>query len=109
MNVAHGSDCSDFPQPKERVSFSPFFGHYSSTGSGSYGRYGTGNSSYKSAPQSGGTDGNGAGGGTGAGGSYDPRLYESPPQKVPKTVPPPPAPKAPGGGGNGQGQQAPSP
>jgi penicillin-binding protein 1A len=107
MNVAHGSDCSDFPQPKERVSFSPFFGHYSSTGSGSYGSYGTGNNSYKSAPQSGGTDGNGAGGGTGAGGGYDPRLYESPPQKAPKTVPPPPAPKAPGGGG--QDQEAPSP
>jgi penicillin-binding protein 1A len=107
MNVAHGSDCSDFPQPKERVSFSPFFGHYSSTGSGSYGSYGTGNNSYKSAPQSGGTDGNGAGGGTGAGGGYDPRLYESPPQKAPKTVPPPPAPKAPSGGGNRQDQGSP--
>jgi penicillin-binding protein 1A len=101
MNVAHGHDCSDFPQPKEKVSFSPFFGHYSSTGSGSY-SYGSGNNSYKSAPQSGGTDGNGGGtgGGTGGGGGggYDPRLYEAPPQAAPKAVPPPPTPKGPGQG-----------
>ena len=35
MNVAHGSDCSDFPQPKQAADFSSgFYGHYSSTGRG---------------------------------------------------------------------------
>src|SRR4051812_37520997 len=37
MSVAHGSDCSDFSQPKNPVDFSPFYGHYSSTGEGGYG------------------------------------------------------------------------
>src|SRR3954447_21171222 len=45
MSAAHGSDCSDFPQPKERADFSPFYGHYSATGGGgSSGSYGGGSS-----------------------------------------------------------------
>jgi penicillin-binding protein 1A len=115
MSVAHGADCSDFPQPKERVSFSPFYGQYSSTGGGgnrgsygggSAGTYGggTGGSYNRSAP-SGGTGSPSTGGGTGG---YDPRLYESPPQPEPHVAPPPPppAPAPPatgGGGGNGHG------
>jgi penicillin-binding protein 1A len=114
MSVAHGADCSDFPQPTERVSFSPFYGQYSSTGGGGYrgsygggsaGSYGggTGGSSNGSAP-SGGTGSPSTGGGTGG---YDPRLYESPPQPEPHVAPPPPPPAPPpatgGGGGNGHG------
>jgi penicillin-binding protein 1A len=101
MNVAHGSDCSDFPQPKEPVHFSSFYGHYSSTGSS-----GSSNYSYRGTPYSG--SGNSTGGGTGGTGGYDPRLYESPPQKAPKVSPSPPpkatpAPSPGGGQGNGHG------
>ncbi len=32
MMVAHGDDCSDFPEPTEPVTFSPFFGKYATTG-----------------------------------------------------------------------------
>jgi penicillin-binding protein 1A len=103
MAVAHGTDCQDFPQPKDRVSFSPFYGHYSATGT-----YGSRSYNYKyGSPQSGGGNNSTGGGYKG----YDPRLYESPPQPAPKTVPPPPAPKAPkapapdkGKGKGGQGQ-----
>ena len=102
MNVAHGSDCSDFPQPKEAVHFSSFYGHYSSTGSG-----GSRNYSSRGTPYSG--SGNSTGGGTGGttgGGThgYDPRLYESPPQQAPKVAPPPTATPPSPGGGNGGGQ-----
>jgi penicillin-binding protein 1A len=104
MSVAHGSDCSDFPQPKEPVDFSPFYGHYSSTGGGSSGSYGgDSNGSYGgkgSSPSGGGTPSTGGGGG----GGYDPRLYESPPQAEPHVSPPPPTPAPPsGGGGHGNG------
>src|SRR5919109_3801405 len=86
MTVAHGSDCSDFPQPKDRVDFSPFFGHYSSTGGG--GSYG-GSGSYRSPPSNGQSDRSTGGGRYGG---YDPRLYESPPQPEPQTQEPAPAP-----------------
>jgi penicillin-binding protein 1A len=80
MSVAHGSDCSPFPQPKQPVHFEPFYGDHSTTGrSGS-------NSNYKSTPYSG--PGNSSGGGGGYRG-YDPRLYASPPQPAPRPVPPP--------------------
>ena len=40
MRDAHGDKCNDFPQPKSRVQFSPFFSRSSQTGtSGSGGRY----------------------------------------------------------------------
>src|SRR5215211_1239797 len=95
MTVAHGSDCSSFPQPKEPVKFSPFFGKYASTGS-------SGSTSYYSQPYSG--PGNNSAGGTNYQG-YDPRLYESAPQPAPQTQPPPdePAPAPAPGNGNGNG------
>jgi penicillin-binding protein 1A len=81
MMVAKGP-CKEFPPPKERVQFHPFFGRYSSTG----GQIGGSNDYYKAPPPKGSGD-------TSAGGQkyrgYDPRLYESPPQDAPKTVNPP--------------------
>jgi hypothetical protein len=104
MTVAHGNDCSDFPQPKQPVHFSSFYGHYTSTGSG-----GSRNYSYRGSPYSGG-GANSTGGGTGGGGyggathGYNPQLYESPPQQAPKVSPPPaPSPSPRRGGGNGRG------
>jgi penicillin-binding protein 1A len=94
MNVAHGKDCGSFPQPKHKVSFTPFFGHYSSTGKYS-GSGGGGYYYYRSSPPSGG--GNSAGGGDYQG--YDPRLYESPPQQVPPSYTPKSSPKPPSDGG----------
>jgi penicillin-binding protein 1A len=65
MDVAKGERCSDFAQPKTRISWSPFFGRYSKGGTG----YGT-------------NDGIGPGYGddTSGGGyqGYDPRLYDEP-------------------------------
>ena len=90
MRVAKGDDCDQFPQPKERASFSGFYGRYSS-GSGGGRSY-----SYRSAPYTGAGD-NSAGGGDYRG--YDPRLYEAPPQQSPQTRAPSPEPPAerPGG------------
>ena len=103
MRNAHGDKCNDFPQPKQRVSFSPFFSRSSQTGtSGTGGSYDSG-----STPSGPAAEGNGGdtdtqqGGGTNG---YDPRLYESPPQQAPQTKPPPapaPAPNPGNGGGNG--------
>jgi penicillin-binding protein 1A len=85
MVRAKGPDCSSFLQPKQRLSFSPFFGKYSSTGRrGSSGRY------YRAPPPTGPGD-NSAGGQRYRG--YDPRLYEAPPQQAPPTRSP--APRAP--------------
>jgi len=101
MSLAHGSDCSDFPQPKDRVSFSPFFGHYASTGGGGS----TGGYDRSPSGTGGGGATTGGTGGTGAGG-YNPRLYEAPPQPAPKTQPPETAPAPPpddGGTGHGKG------
>jgi penicillin-binding protein 1A len=106
MTVAHGNDCADFPQPKEPVHFSSFYGHYSSTGSG-----GSSNYSFRGTPYSG--SGNSTGG-TGGTRGYDPRLYESPPQQAPKISPPPtpnatppPSPGGGNGGGKGKGGKGP--
>jgi len=106
MAVAKGSDCSDFPRPKDRVSSSPFYGHYSSTSNRrSYGGGGSYDYSYRSSPSGGGTGGS-TGGGTGGG--YDPRLYESPPQPAPEPSPPPSSPpSADGGGDDGGGGRGP--
>jgi penicillin-binding protein 1A len=100
MTIAHGDYCGDFPQPKNPVQYSPFFGHYSSTGTSSGGNYYYRSQPYTPPkPDAGGTDGkkNGTGGTGGGGRGYDPRLYESPPQGAPKTKPPS------GGGGTGGG------
>jgi penicillin-binding protein 1A len=104
MNVAHGSDCSDFPQPKQAADFSSgFYGHYSSTGSSS-----SRGSYSNSSPYSGGGTGTQQGGGSGGNNSgggyrgYDPRLYEAPPQQAPKAAPPAKPSPSPQGNGNGK-------
>jgi len=83
MSVAHGNDCSDFPQAQDQASLSPGVGsHTSVSGGGGSGSGGSG----------GGHGGSGGGGGSTGGGSYNNRrLYESPPQPTP------------GGGGRGGG------
>jgi penicillin-binding protein 1A len=111
MIVAKGDDCSDFPRPKDPVEFSPFYGHYTSRGSGGYsGRYGSSSGGGSSngggngnPPPSGGNDSPSTGGGTGG---YDPRLYEAPPQQAPDVAPPPSPPPPPSdGGGDGGGDR----
>jgi hypothetical protein len=102
MNVAHRGYCSDFPAPTTPFQSSPFYGKYSKQGA-------PGDSSaYKYSPYL-------YNGGTqpqtdqkqkkkGGNDSYDPRLYEAPPQPAPQTTTPAPAPTTPGNGnGNGQG------
>jgi penicillin-binding protein 1A len=64
MDVAKGDDCDDFPAPKTRISWSPFFGRYSKGGTG-YG-YNGGSGSYSGDTSGGGYQG------------YDPRLYDEP-------------------------------
>src|SRR5919108_507454 len=68
MQLAKGGDCESFPQPKDPVEFSPFFGKYASTGRRS-GYSSGGSTSYRSAPYTGPGD-NSAGGGDYRG--YDP-------------------------------------
>jgi penicillin-binding protein 1A len=93
MNVAHGSYCDDFPQPTTPFQAVPFYGKYSKEGgpadpSVPYnvpGTTQTGKDKTKKGKSNGGT-------GTK---SYDPRLYEAPPQPAPQTTPP--------AGGNGTG------
>jgi penicillin-binding protein 1A len=79
MNVAK-RDCRSFPRPKSRANLTAFYGRNASTG-----RRPSRGGSYR-APAPGGTGGNSAGGGGYRG--YDPRLYESPPQRPPRTSPP---------------------
>src|SRR4051794_23677791 len=99
MNVAHRGYCSDFPAPKTPFVSSPFYGKYSKQGApgdstSPYNQYlyngGTQPSADDKKDKSGGND------------SYDPRLYEAPPQPAPQA----PAPTGPGNGngkGNGKG------
>jgi penicillin-binding protein 1A len=95
MSIAHGEDCSDFPEPQEPAEFHPFFGDYSSTGGSSSGTdpyyYDDGTS-----PDTGGTGGDEG---------YDPRYYESPPQEAPDVQQPqeeaPAQPEGQGGPGGG--------
>jgi penicillin-binding protein 1A len=84
MAATHGSNCQQFPPPKQRVVFRPFFGRYSKTGTRRDFNY-----SYDVPP---GVGDNSAGGEDYRG--YDPRLYESPPQGAPR-VRPPRAPRVP--------------
>jgi penicillin-binding protein 1A len=90
MRQAKGSDCRQFPQPKNPAKFSAFHGKNASTGK---------------ARTDGDYNGGGGGGGSSAGGGgyrgYDPRLYESPPQQAPETRSPPS--DNGGGGGNDDG------
>ena len=85
MSVAHGNDCSDFPQPKEPAQFTSFFGKYSGTGSS------RGSGSYDNYPNYYNSDGSRRrGGGGGPTNGYSPQFYESPPQSAPPTYKPPP-------------------
>jgi penicillin-binding protein 1A len=84
MRLAKGADCSSFPLPQERATFSPFYGRYSRASRSLGGRY-RGDRSYGgtgsySAPAPTGPGDNSAGGQNYRG--YDPRLYESPPQSL---------------------------
>jgi hypothetical protein len=85
MDVAKGSRCDDFPQPKTSISWSPFFGRYSKGGTG----YGYDGDS--------GTDGGDTTGGGYEG--YDPRLYDEPGGGAPSDDS---GGSAPGGGNGGQ-------
>ena len=98
METAKGSHCGDFARPKQPFKSAPFFGKYASTGGS-----GDGNYDYGTSGNGGGTSaqgfetGGGGGGGNsskgGGGGNYNPKLYDSPPQKAPDVKPPPtPAP-----------------
>ena len=104
MQVAHGEDCDDFPEPTEAFESSPFFGKYSSTGTTSDYTYGD-DSDYTAPPEE--DTGNEDTGGTETGGGkFDPRLYEAPPQQAPQVTPKPktkptPAPTPPAEPGGG--------
>jgi penicillin-binding protein 1A len=104
MNVAHHGYCSDFPAPTTPFVASPFYGKYSKQGApgDTTVPYGSTQPYY----YNGGTQ---LGTGTGTGkkksgnNSYDPRLYEAPPQPAPSTPAPAPAPPPSSGNGNGNG------
>ncbi|MFL5845640.1 MAG: transglycosylase domain-containing protein [Solirubrobacteraceae bacterium] len=85
MRAIKGDDCDAFPLPKDPFVAQPFFGKYSKTGvtdnNATTEDYGT-----TTTP----TEDNGTGATT-----YDPDLYESPPQDAAPTQPAEPAPTAP--------------
>jgi penicillin-binding protein 1A len=93
MTVAHRGFCDDFTPPTTPAVFSPFYGKYARGGAptdytnpnGTY-LNGTNTTTTKSKKNK------------GKGNTFDPRLYEAPPQKAPKTSPPP-------GTGTGGGTQ----
>jgi penicillin-binding protein 1A len=95
MTTASNHFCGDFPLPTTPVHFSPFYGHYTTTGaSGPTGPVGP------TGPKT--------NGGAGTNKGYDPRLYSSPLQKTPSKTPSK-KPKQPGGGGdNGAGGGSPA-
>ena len=92
MTVAHGGYCDDFPQPKKPMVFEPFFGKYSKQGAPTDTTV-----PYQQFTTPTGTNGKGKKKKT-----YDPRLYEAPPQQVPNT-----GPGTGNGNGNANGQQPP--
>jgi penicillin-binding protein 1A len=101
MNVAHHGYCSDFPPPKTPFVASPFYGKYAKQGApgDTTVPYGATQPYY----YNGGTQ---LGTGTkkkSGNNSYDPRLYEAPPQPAPSTPAPAPAPPPSNGNGNGNG------
>jgi penicillin-binding protein 1A len=110
MEVAAKGRCQDFPKPTTAFVGAPFFGKYASTGApgkdpsvnGYNGPNAYGGQTTTPQPGAGGSPKAGKGGGT----TYDPNLYESPPQKAPKIKPPKAVPAAPGqtaNAGNGAG------
>jgi penicillin-binding protein 1A len=99
MNVAHRGYCEDFPQPKTPFVSSPFFGKYAKEGAP-----GDSTVPYNNYLYNGGTQPQTDKKKKGGNNSYDPRLYEAPPQPAPQTQAPAPAPTTPGNNGNGNGQ-----
>jgi penicillin-binding protein 1A len=122
--VTEGQPCIEFPQPKEPISYQPFFGHYASTGrstqSNEYSQENLGKQEKKlgekvklphtNSPGQGtggaGTGGGngagtGAGGGGGAGGGANPTTPE--PHANAPSEPTTPAPGGGGGAANGNG------
>ena len=101
MSVAHGEDCSPFPQPKTAATLTAGQSSSGSTGTGTYSTPGT-TAPYTPAPTTG-TDPSQGGGQPDQG--YDPRLYEAPPQPAPAPAPAPAPQGGSGQGGGGQGGQ----
>ena len=91
MKKAKGRYCGEFPQPKEPMQFTKFFGKYSRTAVPDPTATATATPEDKAKPRTGTTDGGdgGQGGQGGQGGAqgFDPELYEAPPQKAPTTAP----------------------
>jgi penicillin-binding protein 1A len=87
---AMGDDCDAFAPPEHPMTFTRFYGHYASSGRSSTDTYSTGTSTVPTTPDDSttttttappddtATDDVGTGGTT-----YDPDLYESPPQEAP--------------------------
>ena len=102
MRVAHRGFCEPFPQPTTPFQASPFYGKFAKSGApgDSTNTYGQ-NQYYNGAtqPEEQKSDGNGGARDR----TYDPRLYEAPPQPAPQ-VDPEPAPAPGNGNGNGNGQ-----
>jgi len=100
MTVAHGSDCTPFPAPKESISFSPFFSSHAQTGTSTDSSGGGGSSASGGSGSRGSHKGANKGANKGAkspgGGRYNPKFYESAPQKPASGGRP-----AHGGGGSG--------
>jgi penicillin-binding protein 1A len=93
MEVAKGKNCGDFPQPKTSITWTPFFGKYSTSRGGAFSpSYDSGRAGRKK--RRGETSGGGYGG-------YDPRIYEAPPQQ-PSGPPTAGKPAKPHGGGHGK-------
>jgi penicillin-binding protein 1A len=93
MNVAHGKFCEDFTQPTTPVQWTPWYGKYSRQGGPTDpNATGTYLNQTPTQPQNDQKDGKDKKNG---GKTYDPRLYEAPPQESQQTAPP--------GNGNGNG------
>ncbi len=102
MSVAHGDDCSPFPEPETPAELTKYYGESTSSGSTGSGYVDPGTTPLTSPPPA---DGDPSTGGGQPDQEYDPRLYEAPPQPAPT---PAPAPEPRGDGGNrggGQGGQ----
>jgi penicillin-binding protein 1A len=96
--VTEGEPCAEFPQPKEPISYQPFFGKYASTGaSSSSSGEGENESTHKTAPETGHGPGAGRTPGAGTPGAT-PGAGAEPPAKAepsPHEAPTPPAHEAP--------------
>jgi penicillin-binding protein 1A len=102
MNVAHGSYCEDFPQPTTPFVSSPFYGKYAKSGAPGDSSVPYGNQFYENGATQPGDDKKKRDGKSDDK-TYDPRLYEAPPQPEPEPAPAPdPGPGNGNGNGNGQ-------